>query len=102
LLVPNCARLYVLSANYPTRRWQRTNETYGLGFQSVRHWEPQLEGEVSYWEWRATDNELQLRPDQWPAIVDPDEQCDYPPDTGGGQWHPQAQALWRELERRAA
>ena len=27
LLVPICARLNVLSANWPTRRWQRTNET---------------------------------------------------------------------------
>jgi hypothetical protein len=27
LLVPICARLNVLNANWPTRRWQRTNET---------------------------------------------------------------------------
>jgi hypothetical protein len=27
LLVPICARLNVLSADWPTRRWQRTNET---------------------------------------------------------------------------
>jgi hypothetical protein len=27
------------------------SKTYGPGFQSVRHWDPQQEGEVSYWEW---------------------------------------------------
>jgi hypothetical protein len=26
-------------------------KTYGLGFQSDRYWDPQQEGEVSYWEW---------------------------------------------------
>ncbi len=48
-------------------------------------------------------DELQLMPYQWPAIADPDEgPSDYPADTGGGQWHKQAVALWRELERRLA
>ncbi|KRQ02410.1 hypothetical protein [Bradyrhizobium manausense] len=48
-------------------------------------------------------DELQLKPYQWPAIVNPDEgESVYPPESGGAAWHPQAKALWRELERRAA
>ena len=61
------------------------------------------DGELSQQLHNELHDELQLKPWQWPAIVDPDEgQTEYPEYTGGGQWHPQAQALWRELERRAA
>lgn len=50
----------------------------------------------------ALHDELQLMPHQWPVVVDPDEgESVYPSDTGGAAWHTQAQALWRELERRA-
>jgi hypothetical protein len=48
-------------------------------------------------------DELQLKPWQWTPIIDPDEGAsDYPSDTAGGQRHPQAMVLWRELERAAA
>jgi hypothetical protein len=42
---------------------------------------------------------LKLKPWCWPAVVNTDEQCVWPPGSGGADWHPQAQALWRALER---
>ena len=46
LLVPICARLNVLSANWPTRRWQRTNET-----ENKAGW---LKSELGRGEWAAS------------------------------------------------
>src|SRR6185312_7539143 len=40
-----------LSANWPTRRWQRTNETYGFRISIRPTLGPATGGEVSYWEW---------------------------------------------------
>ena len=45
------------------------------------------------------DDVLKLPPWCWPAVVNPDERCVWPPGSGGAEWHPQAQALWRALER---
>jgi hypothetical protein len=46
--------------------------------------------------------ELKLAPWQWPAVVRPDEECDYRPGSGGASRFPQAQRLYRELAARVA
>lgn len=46
--------------------------------------------------------ELQLKLWEWPAIEAPDQPNFYPESTAGGQWHPEAQRLYRELEAMAA
>ena len=53
-------------------------------------------------QWRGLHKELhrelKLRPWQYPAIISPDAPNLYPPNTAGGEWHPKAQKLFRDLE----
>jgi hypothetical protein len=44
---------------------------------------------------------LKLPAHCWPAIAHPDEKCPWPHGTGGADWWPEAQALWRALDRLA-
>ncbi len=40
---------------------------------------------------------LRLKPWQGPTLIRPDEECVYPPGTGGAAWHPIGQALFTKL-----
>jgi hypothetical protein len=44
---------------------------------------------------------MKLPPYCYPAVVDPDEACPYPKGHGIRDWWPEAQALWRILDRLA-
>jgi hypothetical protein len=61
------------------------------------------DGSQQWWDLHVKlHHELKLAPWQWPAVVRPDEECDYRPGSGGASRFPQAQRLYRELAARVA